>query len=105
METLPYDQNKSKWNGKFRNKALRVALCIYNNDHNIVSIPISSISAYIKRENPEIELKLFHIVRINDDAKFLPPGFAAYLKSWQPDLFALSVLSTHWDGVKPYLTE
>lgn len=48
IENTDFELSNSKWYGKFRSKPLRIALCIYKNDTNIVSIPISSISAYIK---------------------------------------------------------
>ncbi len=104
-QTSPFDLNFSKWYGKFKNKPIRIALCIYNNDYNLVSIPISSISAYLKKHNYDIEIKLFHITKITDEEKYLPPGFASYLEKWKPDVFATSILSTHWDGIKSYLTE
>lgn len=102
---IDFDLNKSKWHGKLKGKTIRIALCIYNNDFNLVSIPISSISAYLKKYNTNIEIKLFHIVQIVQEEKYLPAGFATYLKNWNPDVFAVSILSTHWDGIQPYLTE
>lgn len=105
IENTDFELSNSKWYGKFRSKPLRIALCIYKNDTNIVSIPISSISAYIKKYNKNIEIKLFHILQIETDDKYSPKGFSEYLKNWKPDLFATSILSTHWEGVQPYLTE
>jgi radical SAM superfamily enzyme YgiQ (UPF0313 family) len=99
------DISKSIWKARFKGKKIRLALCIYNNDHNICSISISSISAYVKKIHPDIEIKLFHIIRLVEDEKYGPVGFTNYLKAWNPDVFAISILSTHWEGVQPYLSE
>jgi len=95
----------SKWKGTFKNKPIRVAFCIFNDYPQLVSIPISSISAYIKKHNTNIDVKLFHIIDFVDEEKYKPAGFANYLGEWQPDVFAISILSTHWEGMKPFLAE
>lgn len=95
----------SKWKGKYKNKPLKIAFCIFNDYPQLVSIPISSISAYIKEHNTNIDVKLFHIIEFINEEKYNPEGFSNYLKNWGPDIFAISILSTHWDGIKPYLSE
>ena len=99
------DISTSAWLGKFKGKKIRLAFCIYNNDYNVCSIAISSISAYVKKMHPDVEVKLFHILALIEDEKYGPKGFAGAVKKWGPDLFAISILSTHWDGVQPFLAE
>mgnify|MGYP002620323087 CR=1 FL=1 len=104
MTALDFNSN-SKWYSRFKGKKIRLAFCIYNNDYNICSIAISSISAYVKKIHPDVEVKLFHVIALVEDEKYGPVGFVNYVKNWQPDIFAISILSTHWEGVQPYLTE
>ena len=100
-----FNTDQSKWHGKFKSRTIRIALCLYNLNDNRVSIALSSISAYLKKNNSNIEIQLFRMVQTTTDENYLPAGFAAYVKKWNPDLFAISVLSPHWDAVKPYLSE
>jgi anaerobic magnesium-protoporphyrin IX monomethyl ester cyclase len=99
------NSSSSIWKSKFKGKKIRLAFCIYNNDYNVCSIAISSISAYVKKVHPDVEVRLFHIIAWSQDEKYNPEGFVNFVKSWSPDVFAISILSTHWEGVKPYLTE
>lgn len=100
-----FDLSQSKWHGKFTNKTLRIAMCLVNDDGNLVSFALSSIAAFIKKHNSDIEVKLFYIIRVSNEEKYLPAGFASYVKNWNPDVFAISVFSNFWEETKPYLAE
>ena len=51
-----YPQSKSKWFGKARKDKFRLVFSFYSPDGCEISMPIASMSAYLKREYPDVEL-------------------------------------------------
>ncbi len=99
-----YKSHKSKWYNSHHATEFRLALCFLSVDANLQSIPLSSISAYVKQELPEVQTRIFIMFADQKDKKYAPDGFSLFLAKWQPDLIAVSILSPQWRFIKKYLT-
>lgn len=99
-----YSQRNSRWHGAITKKKLRVALSFYSPDGNEVSIPLASISAYLKREFQSVEIVNTPILVARDAEQYSPQKFVSALKGLNVDLIAFSVMSPHWYPMEPYLS-
>ena len=100
-----YPQALSRWYGKTAGRPLRLVLSFYSPDGNEVSMPLASISAYLKRDFPWVELHLCPILILRDEDAYSPENFANSIEALQPDLIAFSVMSPHWFPMLPYFAE
>jgi radical SAM superfamily enzyme YgiQ (UPF0313 family) len=105
MKIIDNKLYKSKWFGLKKDGKIKVALCTLSVDGNFTSLSLSSISAYIKKYNKDVEIKLFTMFPSVKDVKYSPEGFSNFLSQWEPDIIALSIMSTHWFVIKPFLTK
>lgn len=100
-----YPQALSRWFAKAAGRPLRLVMSFYSPDGNEVSMPLASISAYLKRDFPWVELHLCPILILRDEQAFQPESFAKSVAALQPDLIAFSVMSPHWFPMEPYFEE
>ena len=98
-----YPQHKSRWFGKAGGNKLRVVFSFYSPDGNEISMPIASMSAYLKRDFPWVEIILKPILILRDTEKYSPKSYARSIKELDADLIAFSLMSPHWHPVVPYL--
>jgi len=104
-ERPAYPQEKSRWFGKCKSEKLRVVFSFYSPDGNEISMPVASMSAYLKRDFPWIEVEVYPILILRDADKYSPENYARAIKELNPDLIAFSVMSPHWFPMEPYFTE
>lgn len=97
-----YSQEKSRWFGKSRAKKLRVIFSFYTPDGNEISIPIASMSAYLKRDHPSVEIILKPVLILRDKEAYSPSKYAESIKELDADLIAFSIMSPHWYPMEPY---
>jgi radical SAM superfamily enzyme YgiQ (UPF0313 family) len=100
-----YPQALSRWFAKTAGRPLRLVLSFYSPDGNEVAMPLASISAYLKRDFPWVELHLCPVLILRDEQAFQPENFAKSVAALQPDLIAFSVMSPHWFPMEPYFEE
>ncbi|MCB1670858.1 MAG: radical SAM protein [Gammaproteobacteria bacterium] len=100
-----YPQDKSRWFGKCESGKLRVVFGFYSPDGNEVSMPVASISAYLKRDFPWVDVALYPILILRDEQAYTPENYARAVRELNPDVIALSVMSPHWFPMEPYLAE
>jgi len=100
-----YPQEKSRWFGKCADRKLRLLLGFFSPDGNEISMPIASISAYLKRDFPWVEIELYPILILRDAEAYNPENYARAVKALNPDIAAFSVMSPHWFPMEPYFTE
>jgi len=100
-----YPQDKSRWFGKCRSEKFRVVFGFYSPDGNEISMPVASMSAYLKRDFPWIEVEVYPILILRDANKYSADNYARAIKKLKPDLIAFSVMSPHWFPMEPYFTE
>ncbi len=98
-----YDTEQSRWFGKYAGRKLRVLFSFYSPDGNEISMPIASMSAFLKRECQDVEVLLAPILVGRFPDRFTPDKFAAQVAALQPDLFAFSLMSPHWQPSEPFL--
>lgn len=98
-----YPQHKSRWFGKASGDKLRVVFSFYSPDGNEISMPLASMSAYLKRDFPWVEVILKPILILRDAEKYSPENYAKDIKELDADLIAFSVMSPHWYPIEPYL--
>ncbi|MBT5379215.1 MAG: B12-binding domain-containing radical SAM protein, partial [Opitutae bacterium] len=98
-----YPQDKSRWFGKARGKKLRIVFSFYSPDGNEISMPFASMSAYLKRDFPWVEVLLKPILMLRDAEEYSPEKFAESIKDTKADLIAFSIMSPHWYPMEPYL--
>src|SRR3989338_2487976 len=91
-----YPQAKSKWYGKAAGKKLRLVFSFYSPDGNEVAMPLASMSAYLKRDFPWVEVILKPILIVRDAELYNPENYARSIAELKPDLIAFSVMSPHW---------
>ncbi|NQV69541.1 MAG: B12-binding domain-containing radical SAM protein [Pseudohongiella sp.] len=103
-ELPPYPQEKSRWFGKCQREKLRVVFSFFSPDGNEVSIPISSMSAYLKRDFPWVEVILEPVLILRDEEYYSPENYAKTIKELDADLIAFSIMSPHWFALEPYFT-
>ncbi len=99
----PYPVSLSRWHASKQDKKLRVVFSFYSPDGNEVSIPIASISAYLKREFGNIEILLAPILIGRYPDRFSPQQYAQLIGKLSPDVIAFSLMSPHWYSTEPYL--
>lgn len=97
-----YPQAKSRWFGQAAGKKLRLVLSFYSPDGNEVAMPLASMSAYLKRDFPWVEVILKPILILRDAEAYSPENYARSIVALQPDLIAFSVMSPHWYPMEPY---
>ncbi len=100
-----YPREKSRYFGTVTRKKLRLAFSFYSPDGNEIAMPIASMSAYLKREFPEVEVLLEPVLILRDAERYSPMNFARGIQSLDADLIAFSVMSPHWYPMEPYFAE
>ena len=104
-ERPAYPQAKSKWFGTKKGEKLKIVFSFYSPDGNEISMPVASISAYLKRDFPGIEVTLLPILILRDAEVYSPANFAKSIEESGADLIAFSVTSPHWYPMEPYFEE
>lgn len=66
-------------------------------------MPIASMSAYLKRDFPWVEIILKPILILRDSEKYSPENYARSIQELDADLIAFSLMSPHWHPIVPYL--
>ncbi len=97
-----YPQHKSRWFGKVKGEKLRLIFSFYSPDGNEVSMPLASMSAFLKRDFPWVEVILKPILIIRDAQEYSPENFVKSIKELNADVIAFSVMSPHWYPMEPY---
>ncbi len=100
-----YRKEKSRYFGTVARKKLRLAFSFYSPDGNEIAMPVASMSAYLKREFPDVEVLLEPILILRDAERYSPANYARAIKSRDIDLIAFSVMSPHWYPMQPYFAE
>lgn len=100
-----YPQSRSRWFGLAPDRRLRVVLSFYSPDGNEVAMPLASISAYLKRDFPWVDVMLEPILILRDEDLYSPENYARRVAELQPDVIAFSVMSPHWFPMEPYFAE
>ena len=100
-----YPEAKSKWFGTARKDKFRLVLSFYSPDGCEISMPIASMSAYLKREYPDIELVLDPVLIASDPIEYSPDNFAKRIEFHDADLIAFSIMSPHWPPMEAYFAE
>ena len=88
-----------------RRKKLRLAFSFYSPDGNEIAMPIASMSAYLKREFPDVEVLLEPILILRDGDHYSPANYAGRIESLDVNLIAFSVMSPHWYPMQPWFAE
>jgi anaerobic magnesium-protoporphyrin IX monomethyl ester cyclase len=104
-ERPAYPQAKSKWFGTKKGEKLKIVFSFYSPDGNEISMPVASISAYLKRDFPGIEVTLLPILILRDAEVYSPASYAKSIQESGADLIAFSVMSPHWYPMEPYFEE
>lgn len=104
-ERPAYPQAKSKWFGSKKAEKLKVVFSFYSPDGNEIAMPIASISAYLKRDFPNVEVTLLPILILRDAELYSPASYAKSIAESGADLIAFSVMSPHWYPMEPYFEE
>ena len=68
-------------------------------------MPIASMTAYLKRDFPWVEVLLEPVLILRDSEKYSPSNYAKAVQSLEPDLIAFSIMSPHWYPMEPYFDE
>lgn len=98
-----YPQELSRWFGKKASgEKLRVVFSFYSPDGNEIAMPIASMSAYLKRDFPWVEVILKPVLILRDAQQYSPENFAQSIAEQQADVIAFSVMSPHWFPMEPY---
>ena len=97
-----YPADKSRWFGSVKRQNVRVLFSFYSPDGNEIAMPIASMSAYLKREFPEVEALLEPVLILRDAELYSPENYAKRIKELDVDLLAFSVMSPHWYPMEPY---
>lgn len=98
---------RSRWQGHKTSAApFKLALCYYapESELGFLSMPLASISAYVKKMLPDTQIRLFRVLA-KDIAGGLSEAsaFANQISGWQPDLIAVSLMTPHWPRMKNHL--
>lgn len=101
----PYPQDKSRWFGKVARENLRLAFSFYSPDGNEIAMPVASMSAYLKRDFPEVEVLLEPVLILRDAEKYSPQNYAKMIQQLDVDVLAFSIMSPHWYPMEPYFEE
>ena len=97
-----YPQEKSRYFGSVKKEKLRLVFAFYSPDGNEIAMPIASMSAYLKRDFPNVEVFLEPVLILRDAEEYAPQNYAKKIESLQPDLIAFSIMSPHWYPMEPY---
>jgi radical SAM superfamily enzyme YgiQ (UPF0313 family) len=100
-----YPQEKSRWFGKVGSEKLRVLFSFYSPDGNEISMPVASMSAYLKKDFPWVDVEVYPVLILRDSVKYSPAQYAQAVRDLKPDLIAFSVMSPHWFPMEPYFAE
>ncbi|PCH59245.1 MAG: hypothetical protein COC19_07365 [SAR86 cluster bacterium] len=100
-----YPQEKSRYFGFVKRENPRLAFSFYSPDGNEISMPVASMSAYLKRDFPWVEVSLEPVLILRDADKYSPENYAKKIKSLDIDVIAISIMSPHWYPMEPYLAE
>jgi anaerobic magnesium-protoporphyrin IX monomethyl ester cyclase len=104
-EQPEYPQGKSRWFGSVKKKTLRLAFSFYSPDGNEIAMPIASMSAYLKRYFPHVEVLHEPLLILRDAEKYSPENYARMIQDLDADVIAFSIMSPHWYPMEPYLAE
>jgi len=104
-ERPAYPQDKSRWFGSVKKPKLRLVFAFYSPDGNEIAMPIASMSAYLKRDFPWVEVLLQPVLILRDAERYSPVNYAKAVQALQPDLIAFSIMSPHWYPMEPYFAE
>ena len=104
-ERPAYPQNKSRWFGSVKKEKLRLVFAFYSPDGNEIAMPIASMSAYLKRDFPWVEVMLEPVLILRDAQRYTPENYAKAVQALKPDLIAFSIMSPHWYPMEPYFAE
>jgi anaerobic magnesium-protoporphyrin IX monomethyl ester cyclase len=104
-ERPAYPQNKSRWFGSVKREKLRLVFAFYSPDGNEIAMPIASMSAYLKRDFPWVEVMLEPVLILRDAEKYSPENYARTIQEMDADVIAFSVMSPHWYPMEPYFEE
>jgi radical SAM superfamily enzyme YgiQ (UPF0313 family) len=80
-----------------------LVLTFYSPDGNALSMPLASISAYIKQTLPNVKVHLVVINTVIGGDEHTVEGYIKRVSQLQPDLIAISCMSPHWYPLEPYL--
>ena len=100
-----YPQEKSRYFGSVKKEKLRLVFAFYSPDGNEIAMPIASMSAYLKRDFPNVEVFLEPVLILRDAEEYAPQNYAKKIGALQPDLIAFSIMSPHWYPMEPYFEE
>ena len=104
--SLPvYPQHKSRFFSSVSKEKLRLVFAFYSPDGNEIAMPIASMTAYLKRDFPWVEVLLEPVLILRDSEKYSPSNYAKAVQSLNPDLIAFSIMSPHWYPMEPYFDE
>lgn len=101
----PYPQSRSKWFGSKNRDRFRLVFSFYSPDGCEISMPIASMSAYLKQEYPDVDLILDAVLILKDPAEYTPENFARRIAKHDADLIAFSIMSPHWPPMEPFFAE
>ena len=101
-ERPAYPQDKSRWFGSVKKERLRLVFSFYSPDGNEIAMPIASMSAYLKRDFPWVDVALEPILILRDAEKYSPENYARMIEETGADVIAFSVMSPHWHPMEPY---
>lgn len=104
-ERPPYPQDKSRWFSSVKKERLRLVFAFYSPDGNEISMPIASMSAYLKREFPWVDVLLEPVLILRDAEQYSPENYAKTIQALDADVIAISVMSPHWYPLEPYFEE
>ena len=93
--SLPvYPQHKSRFFSSVSKEKLRLVFAFYSPDGNEIAMPIASMTAYLKRDFPWVEVLLEPVLILRDSEKYSPSNYAKAIQSLEPDLIAFSIMSS-----------
>lgn len=104
-ERPPYPRHKSRFFGSVEKEKLRLVFAFYSPDGNEIAIPIASMSAYLKRDFPSVEVLLEPVLILRDANLYSPENYAKKIEALEPDLIAFSIMSPHWYPMEPYFEQ
>ena len=104
-ERPAYNQARSRWFGSVKKERLRLVFSFYSPDGNEIAMPIASMSAYLKRDFPWVDVLLEPVLILRDADQYSPENYAKTVKELDADLIAFSIMSPHWYPMEPYFEE
>ena len=100
-----YPQDKSRWFAAVKRERLRVVFAFYSPDGNEIAMPIASMSAYLKRDFPWVDVILEAVLILRDADKYSPENYAKTIQELDADVIAFSIMSPHWYPMEPYFEQ